>query len=78
MSNQEYCQKLFNDYFELSRDFINMDRELSSTRGGSNLSDVPTYAALKKKWQTAISKYWDFLSLMKRQVINPNDEAQLT
>lgn len=78
MSNQEYCQQLYQDYVKTSEEFLNLSRELPHATGAEIIAKQSKYAAIKQKWQAAVSKYWDFIALLKAHTINPNDEVQLT
>ena len=78
MSNQEYCQQLYQEYFKTSQEFLSLNRELPHTTALENVPKHSRYTAIKQQWQTALHNYWDFLSLLKAKAINPNDEFQLT
>lgn len=77
MSNQEYCQMLYQDYVATSQEFLSLSRELPHATGDEEVRKQSRYAAIKKQWQTAVRKYWDFIQLLKAHSINPNDEVQL-
>jgi len=78
MSNQEYCQKLYQDYFETSQEFLSISRELPRASEAEKGSKASMYASIRSRWQTAVSRYWDFLALLKEKGINPNDEVQFS
>lgn len=78
MSNQEYCQKLYQEYVETSQEFLDINRELPHATEVDKNAKASTYAAIKQRWQNAVRNYWDFLSLLKSKVINPNDEVQFS
>ena len=77
MSNQEYCQKLYQEYFRTSEEFLSLNRELPHTTPAESITKNSRYTAIKQKWQNALQAYWEFLSLLKEKTINPNDEVQL-
>jgi hypothetical protein len=77
MSNQEYCQVLHQEYFETSQAFLSLDRQVSLADGVNRLVDLSDYTAIKRKGQAAIHKYCNFLMLLKKKRVNPNDEVQL-
>jgi hypothetical protein len=78
MSNQEYCQKLYQDYVATSQEFLSLNRELPHTTGEERIDKQSRYTTIRKQWQTAVRKYWDFIELLKAHSINPNDEVQLS
>lgn len=78
MSNQEYCEKLFNEYFERSKEFLSLGREMSTGGEDADLEKERHYSVVKQKWQAAINKYYDFLSLLRGRNIQPNDEVRLS
>lgn len=74
MTYQEYYENLYQEYEKASKEFLSIEKELSSTNGFGDFSLISEYNKLKQNWQTATNNYWGFLSAIKATSFSPNDE----
>jgi len=77
MTNQEYYEKLYNEYAEASSAFLKLEREISSTNGFGNFIDAPNYLKAEQRWRLASNYFHNFLSSLKGKKSKPRGSRGL-
>lgn len=74
MTYLDYFRKLQKDFAEKSDTYLNKEMKIAETSGFGDMNASFDYFKAKTAWQISSKNYFDFITFMRDNNIDPNNE----